>query len=79
MYVAGGASREYHGYKFIVRSDEDRHKNMPHIHVEKDGVSPRYLLSNLERIASDKCLKDHLRDEKKIIKPYIKKNIEMFY
>lgn len=78
MYVAGGASLDHHGYKFIVRSDEERHKNMPHIHVEKDGVAPRYLLSNLERIASDECLKDHLRDEKKIIKPYIKKNIQWF-
>lgn len=78
ILVAGGASCEYHGYKFIVHSNEDIHKNMPHVHVEKDGVAPRYHLGTLERIATDKYLPDHLRDEKKIIKPYIRKHIKWF-
>lgn len=78
IFVAGGASCEHHGYKFIVHSNEDIHRNMPHVHVERNGVAPRYLLDTLERIPTDKYLPEHVRDEKKIIKPYIKKNIKWF-
>ena len=78
IYVAGGASCEHHGYKFIVHSNEDIHKNTPHVHVERNGVAPRYLLDTLERIPSDEYSHEHLRDEKKIIKPYIRRNIKWF-
>ena len=76
--VVGGASREHCGYKFIIHSNEEIHKNMPHTHVEKDGVSPRYLLDTFERIPTDEYLHEHSRDEKKIIQPFIKKNIKWF-
>lgn len=74
----GGASRIYRGYKFIIHSNEEIHKNTPHVHVEKNGISTRYRLDPIERITSDKCSSEHLRDEKKIIKPYIEDNIEWF-
>lgn len=72
--VAGGASRMYRGYKFIVHPNEDIHKYKPHVHVKKNGVAPRYYLDTFERFKGDKCLREHLRDEKKIIIPYLEKN-----
>ena len=78
FYVAGGGSREYHGYRFSVHSDESIHEYLPHVHVERDGVATRYSLSTYERFKDDKCTRAHLRDEKKIIIPYIKKNHKWF-
>ena len=79
IYVAGGASREHCGYKFIVHPREEIHKHTPHVHVEKDSVAPRYYLDTFIRFAGDKYLTEHQRDEKKIIKPYLKKHQNWFY
>ena len=74
IYVAGGASREYHGYQFIVRPKEDIHRYTPHVHVQKYNVAPRYYLKTFERFKDDKYLREHDRDEKKIIIPFLEKN-----
>lgn len=75
LYVAGGASRNHMGYKFVVHlSREDIHANAPHVHVERDGVSVRYSLVTFERKNPDEPTWAHRRDEKKIIIPYIKSN-----
>ena len=74
IFVAGGASREYHGYKFIVHPKEDIHRYTPHVHVEKDNVAPRYYLKTFERFKDDNYLREHERDEKRIIIPFLKKN-----
>lgn len=77
--VVGGASRAHHGYKFIVHPREEIHKNTPHVHVEKYNVAPRYYLNTFTRFAEDEHLTEHTRDEKKIIKPYLKKHQKWFY
>ncbi len=74
IYVTGGASREYHGYHFIVHPKEDCHRFTPHVHVKKDNVALRYYLKTFERFKDDKHLREHDRDEKKIIIPFLKKN-----
>lgn len=77
--VIGGASREYNGYKFIVNSDEYIHKfDQPHVHVKKCNTSPRYDLQEYKRFPNDEYLQDHVRDEKKIIVPYLKKHRSWF-
>lgn len=79
FYVPGGASREHQGYCFIVHPDESVHKFSPHVHVKKNGVSPRYSLTTFRRFSNDKYTRDHIRDEKKIIVPFLKKNRDWFY
>jgi hypothetical protein len=74
IYVAGGASREYHGYQFIVHPKEDIHRYTPHVHVKKDSVALRYYLETFERFKGDKHLREHDRDEKKIIIPFLEQN-----
>lgn len=76
IFVAGGASLGYWGYRFIVHSDEYVHKDSPHphVHVVKDGISVRYYLDSLERFQEDKPTRAHLRDERKKIKPFLKSN-----
>lgn len=73
FYVAGGASLECHGYRFMVHSNEEIHRNLPHVHVIKDGESVRYSLVTLERL--DKCSHDFQKDEKKKILPALKKHL----
>ncbi len=74
IYVAGGASREHHGYKFIVHPKEDIHRYTPHVHVQKYNIAPRYYLKTFERFKDDEYLREHERDEKKIIIPFLEKN-----
>lgn len=74
----GGASRNYEGYRYVVHPNEYIHKNMPHVHVEKDGYSVRYSLLTFDRFEKDKCSSEIIRDEKKRIIPYIKKNRKLF-
>ncbi|MBE6990137.1 MAG: hypothetical protein E7426_05270 [Ruminococcaceae bacterium] len=76
--VPGGASREHHGYKFIIHSDESIHKYSPHVHVEKSGISTRYSLVDFKRYPNDKYSTEHIRDEKKVIIPYLKENHKWF-
>lgn len=75
IYVVGGASLHHHGYKFVVGSNEDIHKysKHPHVHVIKDDTSVRYSIDTYERLWDDEASRAHIRDEKKIIKPFIKK------
>lgn len=74
IYVAGGASREHRGYKFIVHPKEDIHRYTPHVHVQKYNIAPRYYLKTFERFKDDEYLREHDRDEKKIIIPFLEKN-----
>ena len=46
----------------------------PHVHVKKYNVAPRYYLKTFERFKDDKYLREHERDEKKIIIPFLEKN-----
>lgn len=73
FYVAGGASVECDGYRFVIHSNESVHRNMPHVHVIKDDESVRYSLVSLERI--DECSRMFLRDEQKRILPALKKHL----
>ena len=75
-YIAGGASRHCDGYRFQVHSDEDIHRNLPHIHVSRDGIDIRYHLETLEPI--DKLIMPHKRDNRKIIKPFLLENQKCF-
>lgn len=77
IFDIGGASINIDNkYKLVIHTDEDIHRNMPHVHVIKDQDNVRYLLDSLERIKTDKCSRNILRDEKKIIIPGIKRNID---
>lgn len=73
FYIAGGASIECHGYRFMVHSNEEIHRNLPHVHVIKDDESVRYSLVTLEPL--DKLSRDFQRDEKKKILPALKKHL----
>lgn len=78
FYVAGGASRSYSEYLFIVHPDEHVHRyDEPHVHVKKDNISPRYSLKTFKMFEGDKYTHEHLRDKKKIEK-YLKKNRKWF-
>lgn len=70
----GGASLQCHGYLFIVHPDEDVHKYSPHVHVKRDDYSVRYSLDTFERYKDDRCSREFIRDEKKIIIPFLKEN-----
>lgn len=72
FYVGGGASEYCDGYTFTVHSNEQIHKNSPHVHVERDGYSVRYSLETLKRYPKDKCGRIYDRDERKIIQPALK-------
>ncbi len=74
IFVAGGASIYYEGYKFVIHPNEDIHKNTPHVHVKKDDMSVRYYLDTLKRFPKDVCSREYQRDEKKIILRGLKKN-----
>lgn len=71
---SGGASFECQGYQFIVHSNEDIHKNTPHVHVKRSGCETRYSLETLERFPKDKFSREFQRDEKKIILPCLREN-----
>ncbi len=75
----GGASLQSHGYTFIVHPNEDIHKYSPHIHVKRDEYSVRYSLDTFERYEQDNYSREYLRDEKKIIIPFLKKNSSFFW
>lgn len=75
-FVVGGASIHCNGYRFTVHPNEDIHRNTPHIHVYKDNMSVRYSLDTLKRFAQDELPHEYKRDEKKIILPYLEKNLE---
>lgn len=79
FYVVGGASFHCSGYQFIVHPKEEIHRNKPHVHVRYDDYSPRYSLDTLERFPGDKVCRKIIKDEKRIIIPYIKANKEMLY
>ena len=79
FFVVGGASLHCNGYSFTVHSNEDIHKNTPHVHVRRDDEETRYYLDSLERFANDKVSHRFLKDEKKIIKPFLRANKELFY
>lgn len=72
--ISGGASITHNGYLFIVHPDEEIHKHRPHVHVRKNGAETRYSLETLTRFPKDKITHEFLRDEKKVIYPYLKKN-----
>lgn len=76
FFIVGGASIHCGGYRFTVHPDEDIHRNSPHVHVYKDGKNARYSLNTLKRFPDDNILREFIRDEKKIILPYLKKNQE---
>ncbi len=77
IFDIGGASINIENkYKLMIHTDEDIHRNLPHVHVIKGGDNVRYLLASLERIKTDKCSRNILRDEKKIIISGIKRNIK---
>ncbi|MGN0453204.1 MAG: DUF4160 domain-containing protein [Ruminococcus sp.] len=73
FFVVGGASFNIDKkYKIIIHANEDNHKYMPHVHVEKDNISVRYSLETLEPI--DKLVYPHKRDNKKVIEPFLREN-----
>ena len=74
--AAGGASihNETH-YRFTLHPDERVHEHTPHVHVKKAGVEIRYSLEDL--MPMDPLVNPHKRDDKKIIRPFLKKNQEM--
>ena len=74
----GGASIVCNGYLFVVHPNEDVHKHSPHVHVNHDGYSVRYSLVTFERYPDDVCSREYIRDEKKIILPFIKKRYSFF-
>lgn len=76
IFVAGGASIRHRGYRFVVHSDEYVHKDSPHphVHVIKDNVSVRYYLDSFERFGQDEPTQAHRRDERRIIKPFLREN-----
>lgn len=74
IYVAGGASMHHMGYLFVVHPREQIHAFNPHVHVVRDGISVRYSLDTFKRFPQDKYSREHDRDEKKIIRPYLQKN-----
>ena len=76
--LGGGASIQCHGYSFVIHSNEAIHKHSPHVHVKRDGYSVRYSLENFERYDRDVCSREYIRDEKRIIIPFLKKNYSFF-
>lgn len=74
IYIAGGASFNCSGYRFIIHPNEDIHRNSPHVHVRRDDDETRYSLDTLKRLPEDKFSRTFQRDEKKIILPYLKRN-----
>lgn len=72
IYI-GGASIHYDGYRFVVHSNEDIHKYLPHVHVEKSGYSIRYRLDNQQAIDDKNIPREFIRD-KKMIENFIKMN-----
>ena len=74
IYVGGGASMHHMGYIFVVHPREQIHAFNPHVHVVRDGISVRYSLDTFKRFPQDKYSREHDRDEKKIIRPYLQKN-----
>lgn len=74
FYIAGGASVNCEGYKFVVHPDEDIHKYTPHVHVKRNGNAVRYHLDTLEKFKQDDGGREFERDEKKIIIPGLKKH-----
>lgn len=74
-FVVGGASiHNETSYKFIIHTNENNHKYMPHIHVSKGGVEIRYSLETLLPI--DPLINPHKRDNKKIITPFLQHHQE---
>ena len=73
FYVAGGASFECQGYRFMVHTNEGNHQHLPHVHVIKDDENVRYSLVTLKRL--DDCSRTFLRDEKKKILPALEKHL----
>ncbi len=72
IFFCGGASIHCErNYRFIIHPNEEIHKHTPHVHVVKDGKSIRYNLTNFEPM--DKLDYPHIRDNKKIIIPALKK------
>ena len=76
FFVVGGASIPCGSYRFTVHPNEDIHRSKPHVHVYKDGKNARYSLDTLKRFPNDNISREFIRDEKKIILPYLKKNQE---
>ena len=72
IYVAGGASLHYMGFRFDVHlSREQIHAYTPHVHVIHDDVSVRYSLETFERFEQDKYSRVHAKYEKKRILPFL--------
>ena len=80
IVISGGASLVSMGYRFVVHPDEEVHKNMPHVHVIKDGNNARYSLETLKIIdANSKKAEDFFkREEKKKIIPVLKEQYDWF-
>ena len=74
--VAGGASREYQGFRFIVHPREDIHRYKPHVHVKKGEYETRYSLETFERFPEDEFSREFKKKEKTIIVPYLKKHVK---
>ena len=77
LYVAGGASLHYMGFKFDVHlSREQIHAYKPHVHVIHDDISVRYSLETFERFPKDKYSRFHDQHEKKRILPFLRDHKE---
>lgn len=74
-FHVGGPSIRDHGYRFVIHSDEKIHEHRPHVHVKRNGNATRYSLDTLARFPEDDFCREFQRDEKKIILPFIEKNI----
>lgn len=80
IVISGGASFVSRGFRFVVHPNEDVHKNMPHIHVIKDGNSARYSLETFKIIdANGRKAADYFkREEKKKILPVLREQYDWF-
>lgn len=77
FYVGGGASiHNETDYRFTIHPDEKIHRNLPHVHVEKDGVEIRYSLQDFKPL--DSLKQPHTRDYKKRIRPFLEQKRDLF-
>ena len=77
-FEVGGASiHSETGYRFTIHTDEKIHAHMPHVHVSKGGVEIRYSLETL--LPMDPPRNPHMRDDRKIIRPFLQHHQEQLF
>lgn len=69
----GGEIANYHGYKLYIHSDEEIHRNLPHVHIKCGGEETRINLLTLEIMDDD--IFNSRKDKKKVMS-YLKDNQE---